>query len=164
MAVYVLNNSYQCISQCSTSRAIMLIRNKRAEVVKYSDRVVKTVSDAMRIPLIIKIFKYVAAYNRKLRFSNKLVWERDNYICQYCGEHIAHRKNLTTDHVIPKSRGGKGVYDNMVTACSLCNSKKANKTPSESGMYPIRKPFCPKISYRMQKLLDDVKGILIEIK
>lgn len=162
-SVYVLNNSYECVSKCSVSRAINLIRDEKAEVVKYSEQVWHTVSAAIKIPLIIKIFKYVKVYNRRLHFSNSLVWDRDDFTCQYCNKLITEKKDLTTDHVFPKSRGGKNTYENMVTACSYCNKKKNDRTPEESGMFPKRKPFRPTMTRRMKEVIDEVQLILKNI-
>ena len=84
----------------------------------------------------------------KFRFNTvvcnraNLLW-RDNNQCQYCGKHFCP-DSLTMDHVVPKSRGGKNTWINLVTACKKCNQKKGNKTPTECGMYPKRKPKAPK--------------------
>ncbi len=86
--------------------------------------------------------------------------ERDNFICQYCEKHIIEKRDLTTDHVIPKSRGGKTVFENMVTACSYCNKKKNNRTPAEANMFPMRKPFKPSMTKRMKEIMDEVKQML----
>lgn len=160
--VYVLNTSYECISTCSLSRALSLVSEERAEVVKYSENIIRTISRSIQIPLIIKIFKYIRVYCRRLKYSNKMVWERDNFICQYCGEHIEDKSKLTADHVIPKSRGGKTIFENMTTACSHCNKKKNNRTPQESGMFPLKTPTKPTMTRRMKEVVDEVKNILIK--
>jgi len=159
--VYVLNNSYECISCCSLNRALSLIGQKKAEVIKYADFVVRTVSKAIRVPLIIKIYRFIGAYARKFKFSNKMTWERDNFTCQYCGKHIDEKKNLTTDHIIPRSRGGKTIYENMVTACFHCNRKKSNRTPIEANMFPLKKPIKPSITKRTREIMEEVKKILV---
>jgi len=158
--VYVLNSGYECISSCSLGRALSLIEQNRAEVVKYNNFVINTVSKIIRVPLIIKIFRFVRAFGRKMKFSNRMTWERDNYICQYCGKHLTEKKDITTDHIIPKSRGGKTIYENMVTACSHCNKKKNNRTPAEANMFPARKPFKPSMTKRMKEIMDEVKKML----
>jgi 5-methylcytosine-specific restriction endonuclease McrA len=160
--VYVLNSGYECISSCSLNRALSLIEQKKAEVVKYAEDVIHTVSEIIQVPLIIKIFRFVRAYNRKMKYSNKLTWERDDYICQYCGKHITDKNDLTTDHVLPKSRGGKTTYENMTTACSYCNKKKNNRTPAEANMFPLRKPFKPSMTKRMKEVMDEVKKLMID--
>ena len=160
--VYVLNTSYECISSCSLGRALSLIEQKKAEVVKYANYIIHTVNNIIKVPLVIKIFRFVRAFGRRFKFSNRMTWERDDFYCQYCGKKITDKKDLTTDHVIPKSRGGKTIYENMVAACLKCNKKKNNMTPEESGMFPIRKPFRPSLTKKMKEIMDDVKKILQE--
>lgn len=160
--VYVLNSGYECISSCSLGRALFLIEQGKAEVVKYANGVINTVTKMIRIPLIIKIFRFVKAYGRKMKYSNKMVWERDNFTCMYCGKPISSKHDLTADHIMPRSRGGKTTYENMTTACRYCNRKKNDRTPEESGMFPIRKPFKPSMTKRMMEIMEEVKKIMIE--
>jgi len=160
--VYVLNNSYECVSQTTVGRAIYMIESHAAEVVRWSDEVVKTVRRVVRIPLIIRIFKYVRAFGRILKYTNRFVWERDDFYCQYCHKKITSKADLQTDHVIPESRGGKTTYDNMVTACRECNAKKDNKTPFEAHMTLLRKPVRPQMSKNMAKIADEAKRIMTE--
>lgn len=158
--VYVLNNSYECVSTTSANRALMLVDKGDADVVKWSDHVVKTAKAIFKIPLIIRVFKYVKAFGRALKYHNRFVWERDNYICQYCGIKITTKANLSTDHVFPDSKGGRAVYDNMVTCCKPCNAKKDNKTCDEAHMHPIRKPFRPPMSKSMARMAEEARRIL----
>lgn len=158
--VYVLNNSFECISTTSVKRALFLIREGMADVVKWSDRIVRTARMAIRIPLIIKICRYVRAYGRALKYNNRFVWERDDYTCQYCGVRITTKADLTTDHVHPDSKGGREVYENMVTCCRKCNSRKDNKTCEEARMWPARKPFRPQMSRSMSRIADEARRIL----
>jgi len=160
--VYVLNSGYECVSSCSLGRALSLIEQKKAEVVKYANHVINTVSQIIKVPLIIKIFRFVKVYGRKFKFSNRMTWERDDFTCQYCGKKITEKKDLTTDHVQPKSRGGKTIYENMVTACSHCNKKKNDRTPAEANMFPMRKPFKPSMTKKMKEIMDAVKKMLEE--
>jgi len=160
--VYVLNSGYECVSSCSLGRALSLLEQQKAEVVKYANCLINTVNRIIKVPLIIKIFRFVKVYGRKFKYSNRMTWERDNYVCQYCGKHLTEKKDITTDHVIPKSRGGKTIYENMVTACSHCNKKKNNLTTSESGMFPMRKPFKPAMTKRMKEIMDAVKKMMAE--
>jgi 5-methylcytosine-specific restriction endonuclease McrA len=76
-------------------------------------------------------------------FSKRNVFKRDKYTCQYCGW---QGRDLTIDHVLPKSRGGQSVWKNVVTACEPCNKKKADKTPQEANMTLLRKPFRPNLN------------------
>lgn len=79
----------------------------------------------------------------KVKYSRRNIFHRDDNTCQYCGEEYP-RKELTVDHIIPRSRGGKNTFTNIVAACKTCNSRKANKTPEEAGMKLIKPPHTPK--------------------
>jgi len=164
--VYVLNNAYQCVSQTTFSRALKLVSEKKAEVVKWTGKFVSSTSGFVKVPLIIKLFQYVKAYGRAMRYVNRFVWERDEFHCCYCGKHITSKSDLETDHVIPSSRGGKTNYENMVTCCHTCNQKKDNRTPGEAGMrfYKGRdwKPFKPQMSKNMSKIVAAAKEIMEE--
>jgi DNA-directed RNA polymerase subunit RPC12/RpoP len=158
--VYVLNNSFECVSTTTIGRALYLIEQGHADVVKWSNVKLHSIKKIIPIPLIIRIFKYVKAFGRSLPYSNRFVWERDNYSCQYCGEKILIKANVTTDHVFPASKGGKAVYDNMVTCCKACNSKKDDKTCEEAHMFPIRKPVRPYMSKSMTIISNEAKRLL----
>lgn len=162
--VYVLNSSFECISQTSVNRAIILIDQKKAEVVRWGDGVLRSSKRICKIPLIIRIFRYVRTFGRALRYSNRIVWERDDHVCQYCGKDITSRSDLTTDHVMPSSRGGKTVYENMVTCCMGCNHKKKDRTPEEAGMRLKRKPFRPPISRHLSKVIEEAKDLITQGK
>jgi len=97
----------------------------------------------MKIPAILKLLKIVRiVYRSRVPFSKKNVMIRDECKCQYCGSN----RELTVDHIIPVSRGGKSSFENCVTACINCNSKKGNKLPSEAGMYLKKKAIAPTIA------------------
>jgi 5-methylcytosine-specific restriction endonuclease McrA len=76
-----------------------------------------------------------------VRLNRKRIYKRDNNQCVYCGS----EKNLTIDHIIPRSRGGKNSWVNLVTCCSYCNLKKANKTPEEANMKMRYKAYEPTV-------------------
>ena len=73
---------------------------------------------------------------------NETLFERDKKVCAYCGN-VFKDKDLSRDHVRPQSKGGPDVWENVVTACRVCNNKKANKTPSEAGMELLYIPYRP---------------------
>jgi 5-methylcytosine-specific restriction endonuclease McrA len=160
--VYVLNSAFECISQTSLGRAITLVEDRKAEVVRWADGVVRSVKGVHRVPLIIRIYRYVRAFGRALRYSNRIVWERDDHVCQYCGKKITARADLTTDHVTPASRGGRTLYENMVTCCYACNHRKRNRTPEEAGMRLMRKPFRPQLSRHMALVIEEAKHLVME--
>jgi 5-methylcytosine-specific restriction endonuclease McrA len=87
-----------------------------------------------------------------IKFSRINIYTRDRFTCQYCSERFL-AEDLTFDHVVPRSAGGRTSWDNIVTACVPCNSSKANRTPREAGMTLLRRPakprFLPVVTVRM---------------
>lgn len=160
--VFVLNSAYECVSQTSLGRALMLVEAGKAEVTKYGPGVLTSPRHVFRVPRIIRIFQYVKAYGRFLRYSNKGVWERDDYTCQYCCKKIESKTDVSADHVIPRSQGGRETYENMVTACMACNRRKGNQTPQQAGMRLARRPFKPSMSKRMAHVAREVKQLLTD--
>jgi 5-methylcytosine-specific restriction endonuclease McrA len=117
----------------------------KVEVVKESDRVVRTVSRAFRIPSVIRLIKFIRQiYRREVPFSRKNILIRDEYVCQYCGREFT-ASDLTVDHVIPKVQGGANEWTNVVACCRGCNMKKGGQTPRQAGMLLVRKAFKPTI-------------------
>lgn len=95
------------------------------------------------IPEIVYLVKYDRLPPKDVKYSRENIFHRDNFECQYCG-HTKTAKDLTIDHVFPKSRGGKSTWDNIVAACRSCNTKKDNRTPAEAGLKLRHKPVKPK--------------------
>jgi 5-methylcytosine-specific restriction endonuclease McrA len=104
---------------------------------------VHTVSLTIAIPEIIVLKKYDKLPDREVKFSRENVFNRDKMKCQYCGK-IFTLKELTIDHVLPKSQGGKNTWNNIVACCKPCNAHKANRRPEEIGMKLIHKPVKPR--------------------
>ena len=82
-------------------------------------------------PSVVSSSQKFFEIKRDVSFNRDNVYMRDNYTCQYCGR---EKKDLTYDHVIPRSRGGRTTWDNIVTSCVSCNYKKGCKTPEQAGM------------------------------
>jgi hypothetical protein len=77
-------------------------------------------------------------------FNNRMLFRRDNYQCMYCG--IKHTQlDLTRDHIVPRSKGGRDIWENVVAACHRCNHFKADRTPGDAGMELLAVPFKPNI-------------------
>ncbi len=112
------------------------------------ESVVKTIRNRIEIPdvLILTSMDKPPKYNVKFSYQN--IVTRDNFICQYCNQ-VFDRKDLTVDHVTPKSKGGKSTWENCVAACFNCNTSKADKTPSEVNMTLLRKPRKPQSMFRL---------------
>ena len=144
-AVIVLNAGYEFIGLISWQRAMVLMFSGKVEVVKDSDRIVRTVKETFRVPAIVRLYKFIRQiYRREVPFSRKNILVRDSFVCQYCGRELPPG-DLTVDHVIPKVQGGDNHWSNVVTCCKACNVRKGGSTPRQAGMQLVRKPFKPTI-------------------
>lgn len=117
----------------------------------YDYKHVRTINYKIAIPEIIVLTNYNSIPKRDIKFSRQTVFERDKQICQYCGGKFT-MDELTMDHVIPKSHGGKSSWANIVACCSPCNHKKANRTPVQANMHLIHQPVEPKWTSPFTKL------------
>jgi 5-methylcytosine-specific restriction endonuclease McrA len=144
-AVIVLNAGYEFMGLVSWQRAMLLLFNGKVEVVKESDRTVRTVSRTFRIPAVIRLIKFIRQiYRREVPFSRKNILIRDAHVCQYCGREFSSG-DLTIDHIIPKVQGGANQWTNVVACCRSCNIRKGGRTPRQAGMHLVRQPFKPTI-------------------
>lgn len=140
MHVLVLNQDYSALTICSVERAVVLIHLRKAELVEATPgHFVRSPSVHFPWPSIVRLKMFVRVPYRRIMLSRKNILRRDRFRCQYCGG----RDALTVDHIIPKSRGGRDTWENLVAACTRCNNRKGNHTPEEARM-PLRsKPFRP---------------------
>lgn len=139
--VLVLNQNYQPLNICDVRRAMSLLGKGKAEAVQCGDDYIHTVSDIFERPEVIRLMYIVRKPLHRRKLSRKEVFHRDDHVCQYCG---VRGSDMTLDHVLPRSRGGKHSWDNVVTACKRCNHRKAGRTPLESGMKLRAKPMEPR--------------------
>jgi CRISPR/Cas system Type II protein with McrA/HNH and RuvC-like nuclease domain len=139
-SVLVLNFDYTPLNVTTIKRGFVLVDKGKAEIIKSDDEspIYSGYKKYVR-PLIIRLLKYIKHHTRTLRANRNRIYKRDNYQCVYCGSN----KSLTLDHVVPKSRGGKNEWTNLVTSCFKCNLKKSNRTPEEAKMQMKHKPFAP---------------------
>jgi 5-methylcytosine-specific restriction endonuclease McrA len=114
----------------------------KVEVLEESDREVHAVSLSIKVPSVVRLMGFVRFRRKEARYSRKNVYARDKYRCQYCGEQHP-QDELTCDHVIPRSRGGRTEWENIVTCCVSCNRRKGGRTPSEAGLKLVRTPARP---------------------
>jgi 5-methylcytosine-specific restriction endonuclease McrA len=140
--VLVLNASYEPLNVCTVRRALVLILKQKAEVLEHGDGVLR--SETMRLdePEVIRLVTYVRVPRdiHRRRITRKAVLARDSWTCQYCG---TEKPGLTVDHVIPRSRGGESVWENIVASCAACNRRKGNRLPHEIRMHPRSSPRPP---------------------
>jgi len=121
----------------------MLWFDDKVEVLReYSDFDLTTVSFTIKCPSVIRLLQYVNGRKHKVKFSRVNVFARDQYRCMYCGNSPG-TANLTYDHILPRSKGGKTEWTNIATCCGACNTKKADRTPQEAKMALKHKPTKP---------------------
>jgi len=140
--VLVLNATYEPINVCTVRRAAVLVLKERAELLEHGEGALHSERLVMERPCVIRLMRYVRiprdVHRRKI--TRKAVLARDAYTCQYCGRQAS---GLTVDHVIPRSRGGDSVWENIVASCAPCNRKKGNRLPGEVSMNPRTRPSPP---------------------
>jgi 5-methylcytosine-specific restriction endonuclease McrA len=139
--VLVLNASYEPLNVCTVRRAHVLLYKGKAEVIEQLDQPLRSATGSFVWPHVIRLLNYVRvprAIQRKI--SRKALFARDGWRCVYCGTTSGR---LTLDHVVPRSKGGESVWENVVTACAPCNHRKGNRTLEESGLELRRQPRPP---------------------
>lgn len=144
--------SYFPLSVWSWQESIKAVVLDRVNVVSEYDRVVHSPSFEIPLPSVISLKEYVSQ-TRRPAFTRFNVFLRDRFACLYCGDGFpAHE--LTFDHVVPRSRGGRTSWANVVSACAPCNLRKGGRMPSRAGMHPLRTPRQPS----MWELQDNGRG------
>ena len=155
--VLVLNRAYLPVHITSVRRAMALLYQDIARAVDEQYRTfdfaswadlgakedsIGLVGRAIRVPRVILLVAYDRVPRRYVRFSRFNIFARDQNLCQYCGRQFP-RSELNLDHVVPRSKGGKSVWENVVCSCLRCNRLKGGNSPAEAGMRLIRLPFRP---------------------
>jgi 5-methylcytosine-specific restriction endonuclease McrA len=138
--VLVLNQSYEPLTVCRARRAVVLIFQGKAEMIENGLGYIHTIDATVELPSVIRLAQMVRRPHRRRKMTRYEIFNRDKYTCQYCGE---QSRRLTLDHVIPRFRGGQHTWENVVSACSACNRRKAGKTPREANMKLTRTPAPP---------------------
>lgn len=179
--VLVLNRLYMAVHVVSVRRAFALLVKRVAEVVSFQDdgfatydfdswrdlsamrtefaeedEVLHTVSFVIRVPKVIRLLGYDRLPRTEVKFNRRNLFARDENRCQYCGRRFP-TSELSLDHVVPRSQGGRATWENIVCACATCNARKGGRLPHEVGMHLVRKPLKPrrspvlKLSLRSEK-------------
>ncbi len=136
----VLNATYEPLSVVPSRRAACLVLADKADVVAHDGTELHAAHISVPSPLVIRL-RYVVKvpYHRRMALSRRAVFARDEHTCQYCGG-LAD----SIDHIVPRSRGGAHVWDNVAAACRPCNLRKRDRTPDEAGMRLARPPRPPR--------------------
>jgi 5-methylcytosine-specific restriction endonuclease McrA len=138
--VLVLNATYEALCLVSTKRAIVLMVTEKADLIVSTGNDIRSASLTVAEPSIVRLNSYVSVPRTpRIALSRRAIFARDNYTCQYCG---APAENI--DHVIPRSRGGLHVWENVVASCKPCNSRKEDRLLSESNFVLRKAPAPPK--------------------
>ena len=154
--VLVLNASYEPIHICSARRALTLVLKGAAVVEERSAFTVRTAKLHIPIPSVVRLFKYRRIPRQNRSVSRKGIILRDGATCQYCRKKLPP-KDLTLDHVVPRSRGGESTWENLVACCYPCNNRKGNRTPQEAGMVLAKLPRPIGIHARHRLMAGDEK-------
>jgi 5-methylcytosine-specific restriction endonuclease McrA len=134
--VLVLNASYEPIAICRARRALTLLVKGAAAIEESHDVLVWR---NMRMPSVIRLSRYRKVPQKRHVVTRRNIFSRDLNACQYCAMIFAGSR-LTLDNVLPRSRGGRDTWENLVTCCHSCNHRKADRTPEEAAMPLIRVP------------------------
>ena len=140
MQALLLNATYEPIRFVPIRRAVLMVLSQRAEVVEESGEVFRSEKTTIPVPSVIRLVRIARIpYQAKVKLSNKALAARDHGLCGYCG-----KPGETKDHILPRARGGKTEWENLVWACKPCNSHKADKLLTEAKMTLRVKPYAPK--------------------
>jgi 5-methylcytosine-specific restriction endonuclease McrA len=140
--------SYFPLSLWSWQDSVKAVFLARVNVVSEYERKVHSPSWEMSLPSVISLKEFVPM-NRRPAFTRFNVFLRDQFSCQYCGN-AKPTEDLTFDHVVPRARGGRTSWTNVVAACAPCNLRKGHRDPDRAGVYPLRKPIQP-TNFELQK-------------
>lgn len=151
--VLVLNYDFTPINITTIKRGFVLVDKGKAEVIKSDKNPIIAGYKTYVRPLIIRLLNYVKYTINSIKPSRKRIYRRDGFKCVYCGS----TKDLTIDHVIPKSRGGNNDWLNLVSSCVSCNLKKGNRTPEEANMVMTKLPTKMTFKQFGQKIIKDTE-------
>jgi len=138
-----LDSSYRPLEIVDAMEALVLCLIGKAYAVETYKQKVRSVSESFDLPAVIVLTRYVKFKFKTISPTRKNIIWRDENRCQYCAKEY-ESKILTLDHIVPRSKGGKNTWLNLVASCKKCNQKKGNRTPEQAGMKLIRVPERPK--------------------
>lgn len=141
--VLKLNSDYNPIGTISVREALCLIFREVVYAIEhYAEQIKDSAGRLYELPKIVVLKEFSRHLMGNAQFSKKNVLIRDNHECCYCGDKLK-RSEATLDHVVPKSKGGKTVWNNIVTACEPCNTYKGNRLVKECSLSLLRNPYVP---------------------
>jgi 5-methylcytosine-specific restriction endonuclease McrA len=141
-SVLLLNATYEPLGVVNLQRAVRLLFSGKVEVLHQSERRMRSEKLSFPLPSVLRMLYYIAHRRRGVPLTKRNVALRDDFKCGYCG--VKCGADLTVDHIVPKSRGGSSSWDNLVSACTRCNSRKNDRTPDEARMPLLIEPRRPR--------------------
>ncbi len=155
MQVLLLNISYEPIRLLQWKTAVSAWVTGKVEIIStYSNIPLRSMSIQMEMPAVVRLTSFYHRFSEVVTLDRYHVYTRDQFTCQYCRQKFREAE-LTYDHVLPRSRGGKTNWYNIVTACVACNQLKADLTPEEAQMPLLKKPVKP--TWMPQLLVDAIQ-------
>ena len=151
--VLVLNANYEPLNVCSTKRAVSMMISEKATMLENGRGFIRSITMDFPAPSVIRLGRMIKRPRPSVKLSKSEIFRRDAYVCQYCGKKTIE---LTIDHIVPRSKGGSHSWDNLITACPKCNTKKGAKTKKEANMELLSIPKTPSASafYMFKKYLN----------
>ena len=153
--VLVLNQSYEPFALTSAKRAVVLVIGEKVDMLEKYNEKINSVKKSFVLPSVIKLKFYVKIPHKDLSLTKRNIFKRDLNRCQYCGD---CKNKMTIDHVIPRIRAGKDTWDNLVTACSRCNTKKGDHLLKNINMKLIKKPRKPSRIFHLQSHVNNLQS------
>ena len=131
----ILSSNYTHLTVVSWKRGLRLLMSDKVIPIDFYEgyELISAGGDVYQLPRTVVLKKFVKLPDRMYRPNRRNIFLRDNYSCAYCKKQL-NTEELSIDHILPKSRGGKDTWDNLVTACKTCNCVKGDRTPEEAGM------------------------------
>ena len=140
MNALVLNATYEPLSVVSARRAVVLVLGDKAEIVHGTEEEMRSARMAVPVPSVVRLVSYVRVpVRRRAPLNRRAIFARDGNRCQYCAGPAE-----SIDHVVPRSRGGQHVWENVVAACRPCNTRKRDRLLAETPMVLRRHPTAPR--------------------
>ncbi|UJP67160.1 HNH endonuclease [Mongoliitalea daihaiensis] len=142
--VLVLNLDHSPVGVVTVQKALVLSFLDKVTTLSHFEHLsIRTVTQEFKYPAVIRLNEYKNIPFKSVLLNRNNLFKRDSNECQYCGS----SKNLTIDHIVPKSKGGKTNWTNLITACNRCNVYKGDKSPEQAGLKLRSQPFKPTLSF-----------------
>ena len=149
--VLVLNQSYEPLMIINAKRAIVLVIKEKVKMLERYNESIRSVRESFDLPSVIRLNFYVHLKYKDIILNRRNILKRDHFTCQYCHK---HKSPLTIDHVVPKNRGGEDAWENLVAACSKCNTKKGDTLLKNLNMKLLKKPRKPSKLFHLQSYVN----------